>query len=172
MLPHLGLGAAFLFLAALAFAGALAGALLIRERVREGVEAEDVEWTLKDMRLWRLSFGTGLYLAAQVAITGFVVLFLVDAREFLRGCGCRRARRHPGTSDRDSNWCRSLVGPARLEDRPACRIGLAICNARGVRRSSPPRLRSWCRSSSSRAVSPWRGTAFADGRGGRRGRGA
>ena len=52
--------------------------------MREGVEAEDVEWTLKDMRLWRLSFGTGLYLVAQVAITGFVVLFLVDAREFLR----------------------------------------------------------------------------------------
>ena len=79
-----GSARAFLFLAALAFAGALAGAPLSASACAR-VEAEDVEWTLKDMRLWRLSFGTGLYLVAQVAITGFVVLFLVDAREFLRG---------------------------------------------------------------------------------------
>jgi sugar phosphate permease len=80
VLPHLGLEAAFFFLAAISLAGAAAGGLLIRERVREGVEPEDVPWTLRDGRLWRLSFGTGLYLVTQVALTGFVVLFLHDAR--------------------------------------------------------------------------------------------
>ena len=34
------------------------------------MEAEDVEWTLRDSRLWRLSFGTGLYLVAQVQSPG------------------------------------------------------------------------------------------------------
>jgi sugar phosphate permease len=84
-LPHLGLEAAFLFLAALTFAGAVAGATLIRERVREGVEPEAVPWTLRDGRIWRLSFGTGLYLVAQVAVTGFVVLFLHDERGLSNG---------------------------------------------------------------------------------------
>jgi sugar phosphate permease len=80
VLPHLGLRTAFLFLAALALGGAAAGGLLIRERVVEGVEPEAVPWTLRDGRLWRLSFGTGLYLVAQIAVTGFVVLFLHDER--------------------------------------------------------------------------------------------
>jgi sugar phosphate permease len=80
VLPQLGVRDAFLFLAALSAAGALAGWVLIRERVREGLELEAVPWTLRDGRLWRLSFGTGLYLVAQVAITGFVVLFLHDER--------------------------------------------------------------------------------------------
>jgi len=80
VLPHLGLEAAFLFLAALVLLGALAGGALIRERVVEGVEREAVPWTLRDGRLWRLSFGSGLYLVAQLAITGFVVLFLHEDR--------------------------------------------------------------------------------------------
>jgi MFS family permease len=80
VLPHLGLEAAFLFLAGLVLVGAIAGGTLIRERVVEGVEPEAVPWTLRDGRLWRLSFGTGLYLVAQIAITGFVVLFLHDDR--------------------------------------------------------------------------------------------
>jgi sugar phosphate permease len=80
LLPHLGVEAAFLLLAALTLAGAVAGGVLIRERVVEGVEPEAVEWTLRDGRIWRLSFGTGLYLVAQIAITGFVVLFLHDER--------------------------------------------------------------------------------------------
>jgi len=80
VLPHLGLETAFLFLAALTLGGAVAGGALIRERVVEGVEPEAVPWTLRDGRLWWLSFGTGLYLVAQIAITGFVVLFLHDDR--------------------------------------------------------------------------------------------
>lgn len=80
VLPHLGLRGGFLFLAALALAGAVAGAALIRERPHEAVEAKRAPRTLRDRRLWQLSFGTGLYLVAQVAVTGFVVLFLHDAR--------------------------------------------------------------------------------------------
>ena len=42
------------------------------------LEAEDVEWTLRDSRLWVLSTGSGLYLFAQIALTAFLVLFLHD----------------------------------------------------------------------------------------------
>ena len=80
LLPHFGARGAFLFLAALCAAGALAGWVLIRERVRAGVERDAVPGTLRDARLWRLSLATGLYLPAQFAITGFVVLFLHDER--------------------------------------------------------------------------------------------
>ena len=126
VLPHLELGAAFLFLAGLAFAGALAGAVLIRERVREGVEADDVEWTLRDSRLWRLSFGTGLYLVAQVAITGFVVLFLVDARDFSAAAAAAVLAGIQALA------IGTRIGAGRWSDRlgsrivPLRRIGLAI----------------------------------------------
>jgi MFS family permease len=80
ILPHLGLRPAFLFMAGLLLAGALAGALLIRERVVERLDSEEIPPTLRDGRLWRLSFGTGLYVVTQMALTGFVVLFLHDER--------------------------------------------------------------------------------------------
>jgi sugar phosphate permease len=74
-----GTQAAFLFMAALAAAGALAGALVLRGReVAEGIEASSIASTVADGRLWRLSFGSGLFLYAQIAVLGFGVLFLVD----------------------------------------------------------------------------------------------
>ena len=42
------------------------------------LEAEDVEWTLRDRRLWILSAGSDLYLVGQVALLSFFVLFLHD----------------------------------------------------------------------------------------------
>jgi MFS family permease len=74
-----GSEAAFLFVAALCGAGALAGALVIREREHvEELEVASVVATLGDTKLWRLSVGSGLYLYAQLAVLGFGVLFLHD----------------------------------------------------------------------------------------------
>jgi sugar phosphate permease len=74
-----GLQAAFLTLAGLAFAGALIGAAFLRERVREEI-VEAVPWTLRDRTLWLVSWGSGLYLVAQIAVLGFLVLYLHDER--------------------------------------------------------------------------------------------
>ena len=74
-----GLEAAFLTLAGLALAGAVIGGAFLRERVREHV-VEAVPWTLRDRTLWLVSWGSGLYLVAQVAVLGFLVLYLHDER--------------------------------------------------------------------------------------------
>jgi sugar phosphate permease len=84
VLPALSLSAAFVFLAALCVAGAVFGLAAIRER--QGLAEEDVleprglGATLRDHRLWLLCAGSSLYLVAQLAITGFLVLFLHDER--------------------------------------------------------------------------------------------
>jgi len=76
-----GLRAAFLLLAGMSALGAVVGALLLRERVREHI-VEAVPWTLRDRRLWIVCWGSGLYLVAQVAVLGFLVLYLHDERGF------------------------------------------------------------------------------------------
>jgi sugar phosphate permease len=62
------------------FATALAGAV----GLREAAEAEDdlgaVGRPLRDGRMWRLSLGSALVIAAQASILGFVVLFLHGER--------------------------------------------------------------------------------------------
>ena len=75
-----GLEASFAFLGGLCIAAALAAAIAVREapRAQAELEAEDVEWTLRDRRLWLLSAGSSLYLFAQIALTSFFVLFLHD----------------------------------------------------------------------------------------------
>jgi len=79
-LPHLGVRAGFLFLAGFCLLGGLAGVIAVRDPDEPQLSTETVEWTLRDRRLWELSAGSGMYLVAQVAIIGFVVLFLHDAR--------------------------------------------------------------------------------------------
>jgi sugar phosphate permease len=77
----ISLRAAFLFLAVLCFGGAAAGLAVLREREGEpGEEARGLERTLRDGRLWLLCAGSTFYLVAQIAVTGFVVLFLHDER--------------------------------------------------------------------------------------------
>jgi len=81
-----GSEAAFLFLAALCGAGALAGALVVRGRdAGDGLEPASVVRTLRDGRLLQLCFASGLYLYAQVAVIGFGVLFLHDEHGFSAG---------------------------------------------------------------------------------------
>jgi sugar phosphate permease len=74
--------AGLLFLAGFVLVGAVAGALVLRSGSEEHIEATDVEITLRDRRLWLACWGSGLYLVAQVAMMGFVVLFLHDEHGF------------------------------------------------------------------------------------------
>ena len=86
-LPALGLEHGLIFLAGLAAAGAIFGALVIHdpEGSEDVLQPRRLGETLRDGRLWRLCTGSSFYLVTQVAITGFVVLFLHDARGFSRG---------------------------------------------------------------------------------------
>ena len=77
--------AGLLFLAGFVLVGALAGALVLRSGTEEHLETTDVEMTLRDRRLWLACWGSGLYLVAQVALMGFVVLFLHDEHGFSSG---------------------------------------------------------------------------------------
>jgi MFS family permease len=80
-LPVLALDHALLFLAGLCLAGALLGVAVLRERpVPEELEAAEFGSALREPRLWRLCGGSSFYLVAQMAVTGFVVLFLHDER--------------------------------------------------------------------------------------------
>jgi sugar phosphate permease len=72
----------FLFLALLAFTGALVGALVLRSGAAHELDPADVEWTLRDRRLWLVCLASGLYVVPQVALMGFVVLFLHDERGY------------------------------------------------------------------------------------------
>ena len=92
-----GLDAAFLALGAGCVLAALVGAAVIREPSTlqrtvafdpgpaAGELADAVPWTLRDGRLWRLCAASGLYLVAQLALIGYVVLFLHDERGWSSG---------------------------------------------------------------------------------------
>ena len=78
-----GLRASFLLLAGLCVTTAVIGTAVLRERPSEdGVETAAVERTLADGRLWLLCSASGFYVAAQIALISFLVLFLHDARGF------------------------------------------------------------------------------------------
>jgi sugar phosphate permease len=71
---------AFLFLAGACAAGAAVAAAFVRGETGSEEELGDVSRPLRDLRMWLLGMGTGLYLTAQIGITGFVVLFLHEHR--------------------------------------------------------------------------------------------
>ena len=79
------LDGALLFLAVLCLVGALVSALVLRDRPTTSTAEAPEPWTLRDQRLWLLSAGSGLFLVAQIALTGFLVLFLHDARGLSTG---------------------------------------------------------------------------------------
>jgi MFS family permease len=79
-----GTRVAFLFLAAVTVAGAAVAAVFVRGGSGEEPELGDVSRPLHDPRMWLLGTGTGLYLVAQIGITGFVVLFLHEHRHVSR----------------------------------------------------------------------------------------
>lgn len=77
---------AFLFLAGACAVGAAVAAVFVRggtsERAGPGEAPEPAAAVrpLRDPRMWLLGTGAGLYLTAQIGITGFVVLFLHEHR--------------------------------------------------------------------------------------------
>jgi sugar phosphate permease len=76
---------ALLALAAGAGVSALAAAVVLREGPadpEEGDPAELLRHPLRDRRIWRLSVGSSLLVWPQIAMLGFVVVFLEDARGF------------------------------------------------------------------------------------------
>jgi sugar phosphate permease len=130
VLPMLDVEGAFMFLGGFCLLGALVGALFLREGADDLAEVETTApWTLRDSRLWILCGASGLYLVAQVALIGFVVLFLHDERGFSTGeaaavlaavqVGAAVLRIAAG---RWSDVLRSRVTPLR-------RIGLGTCGA-------------------------------------------
>jgi sugar phosphate permease len=76
-----GLEAAFLFLAGLTLAGAVVGGIVVRDVPGESGAAEAPR-VLRDGRLWLIGMSGGLYLVAQLAVTGFLVLYFHDERGF------------------------------------------------------------------------------------------
>jgi sugar phosphate permease len=69
---------AFLVLGCGCLGGGLVAAAFIRNApsTTPALELEDLTQPMRDPRAWVLGLGTGLYLTAQIAITGFLVLFL------------------------------------------------------------------------------------------------
>jgi sugar phosphate permease len=72
---------AFLVLGCACVGGALvAGALMRGSPTRAAPELGDVTGPLRDRKMWLLGGGAALYLTAQIATTGFLVLFLHEHR--------------------------------------------------------------------------------------------
>ena len=84
VLPQLvqsgGVRAAFVALAVNSIAWAMLAAIVLRERRVDEAVAEEFASPLRDPRMWLLCWASALVLAGQLAIMGFVVLFLHDAR--------------------------------------------------------------------------------------------
>jgi sugar phosphate permease len=85
VLPHFTVSHAYAFLGGFCLLGALGGAVFLREPLRLPLEVADVEWSVRDRRLWRLCSVSGLYVVAQMAVLSFVVLYLHDERGLGKG---------------------------------------------------------------------------------------
>jgi sugar phosphate permease len=71
---------AFLALGGACIAGAIVAVAFMRGAPVREHELTDIGRPLRDARMWLLGGGTALYLTSQIAVTGFVVLFLHDHR--------------------------------------------------------------------------------------------
>ena len=107
------------------------GLALLRDAGRDELEGQLVR-PLRDVRLWVLCGGSTLYLAAQIAVVGFVVLFLHETRGFSNGAAAAvlAATQVVGAvarieAGRWSDRLRARVVPLR-------RLGLAISAATAV----------------------------------------
>jgi MFS family permease len=125
-----GLRGALLGLAVVVLGAALATSAAFRPMAApmfEPTSGENLRRPLQDRSIWRLSLGSSILGCAQVAVLGFVVLFLETARHFSdrRAAGVLAAIYVAGA-------CGSLAA-GRLSDRLGLRIGLirrvALANA-------------------------------------------
>ncbi|HEX8122325.1 MAG TPA: MFS transporter [Solirubrobacteraceae bacterium] len=113
-----GLREALLTLAAFTFLAAVAGAVWLRDPPPSdpppGFSAPP---PTRDPRIWRLGIGSGLFVMAQAAIIGFVVLFLHDEH----GVSLKNAAAVLAAIQLTSAVARIAIG--RLSDRRDRRIG-------------------------------------------------
>lgn len=132
VLPHFSVSGAYAFLGVLCLLGAAGGALFLREPKRLPLEIEDVEWSVRDPRLWRLCSVSGLYVVAQMAVLSFLTLYLHDER----GLGKGEAAAVLGLVQVGAVVLRVAAG--RWSDRvgsrivPLQRIGLAMTATLGL----------------------------------------
>jgi sugar phosphate permease len=121
-----GLDAAFVFLAVVLLAGALAGGYIVRDVPAES-GVHETPAVLRNPTLWLLGASAALYLVAQVAVTGFLVLFLHEER----GLSTQKAAAILGATQalaiairvaagRWSDVSQNRLGPLRV-------MGLAAC---------------------------------------------
>ena len=75
-----GVRAGFIALAAGCLLAAAAGASGLREAPYEEGELTDIGHPVRDRRMWQLSMGSALVLAAQISILSFLILFLHGER--------------------------------------------------------------------------------------------
>ena len=129
VLPHFSVHHAYVFLGAMCLLGAAGGAIFLREPAALPLEVHDVEWSLRDHRLWRLSAVGGLYVVPQMAILSFAVLYLHDER----GLGKGEAAAVLGAVQVGAIVLRIAAGrwSDKLRTRivPLARIGIAVCVA-------------------------------------------
>jgi MFS family permease len=101
-------------------AAVVAAAFLVEGPVRSDLEdeADALRRPLRDTRIWLLSTGSGLLVSTQVAVTGFVVLFLESERGFGHG--------QAGAVLAGMNVLAAAgrLGGGRLSDRTGRRVGL------------------------------------------------
>ena len=71
---------AFIALGCSCVGGAVVAACFIRGTPAPGADLTNVTAPMRDPRMWLLGLGSGFYLTAQIAITGFIVLFLHEHR--------------------------------------------------------------------------------------------
>jgi sugar phosphate permease len=124
-----GLKASFVFLGVICVACAVFAGIAVHEAVKSEamLEAEAVEWTLRDRRLWILSAGSDLYLVGQVALLSFFVLFLHDQH------GLSDAAAAAGLALMQVGAIVTRISAGRISDslgariRPLRWIGLASC---------------------------------------------
>jgi len=82
-----GVRRGFLTLGIACLAGAVVGALVLREGPRPDVPADMVlgPAPIRDRRIWQLSLGSALLIAPQLCVTGFTVLYLHERRGMSAG---------------------------------------------------------------------------------------
>ncbi len=133
-----GTHAAFLFLAGSCATGATVAAVFVRGGTGTEPELEDISSPLRDPHMWLLGLGTGLYLVAQIGITGFVVLFLHDERHVQRAWIVLAAIYVLATAARIGSGLISDRLGRRLGPLRAIGLGLAVATAAVAAATSAP----------------------------------
>jgi MFS family permease len=111
---------ALLVLAGFSLVAALAAAATMTEGPEQAVEdeADALRHPLRDRRIWRLASGSSLLILTQIAVTGFVVLFLASQR------GLSHGEAGAVLGGMNAIGAAGRLGGGRLSDRIGSRVEL------------------------------------------------